>query len=198
MLLEFVYKNLVLLIAILVTITMSAACSAAFPAPSTAATPGTGQQQAVNQDPTPTVLSADETPAQQATPAATESSDGPIVSTGGPGAATGLQAEAFCETVGDSVAELRWELAATPGSAQRVDVTIYSFEGEQFESSELLPPDQTTLKWEDVGGQAIHFWRVLTRHPEGWVSSEIAQFEGVICIGDEVEEPTAVPTDIIP
>ena len=61
---------------------------------------------------------------------------------GGPEAATNLQSEVQCEQPGEPVARLSWTPAEKRGSAQRVDVTIYSFEEGQFDSSELLPPDQ--------------------------------------------------------
>ena len=104
---------------------------------------------------------------------------------GGPEAATNLQSEVQCEQPGEPVARLSWTPAEKRGSAQRVDVTIYSFEEGQFDSSELLPPDQSSFAWEQIHGQAIHDWRVLTLHEEGWVPSLTAGFEGPTCIGDE-------------
>jgi hypothetical protein len=110
---------------------------------------------------------------------------------GNPAAATGLHSEVDCEVPGKAIVKLSWKIASIPGSAQRVDVTIYSFDEDKFDSSELLPPDQSSFVWDRLRGQAIHDWRVLTLHPEGWVSSETAGFEGPTCVGDF--EPTQPP-----
>ena len=69
---------------------------------------------------------------------------------------------------------------------QRVAVTIRrdGFAAGSYEISEALPPGQTNLVWEQVHGQAIHFWRVLTLQPEGWVPSETARFRGPSCVAD--------------
>jgi hypothetical protein len=100
--------------------------------------------------------------------------------------ATGLQGEVACsETeLGQGIARLDWKTGKTPGSEQRVDVTIFrdGFERGDFESTEPLPPDQSSLVWEQLRGQAIHHWRVRTLHPDGWVPSETASFEGPTCV----------------
>ena len=119
--------------------------------------------------------------------------DIPILPPGGPRAATNLQSEVDCEAPGKAIARLNWTLATSPGSEQRVDVTIYSFEGDEFESTGQLPPDQSSLVWERLRGQAIHDWRVLTLHADGWVPSETGSFEGPTCVGEDLE-PTPTPT----
>lgn len=116
--------------------------------------------------------------------------DAPILPPGGPSAATNLQSIVECESPGKAVARLSWTPAASPGATQRVDVTIYTFEGDQFESSKLLPPDQDSLVWEQLKGQAIHDWRVLTLQADGWVPSEIAGFEGPTCVVEVLDTPT--------
>ena len=101
----------------------------------------------------------------------------------GTSAATNLEAETKCsnDQPPKPIAQLRWTPASPQGAAQRVDVTIFDFSGTKFDSSETLAAGQTSLSWDRVSGTAIHSWRVLTQQPEGWVSSEIADFKGVPC-----------------
>jgi hypothetical protein len=84
------------------------------------------------------------------------------------------------------IAELKWTVASNPGSAQRVEVTIYrdGFERRRLESSELLPPDQSFLAWERLDPGIIHYARVLTRHGEEWVPSASVSFQGPTCVAD--------------
>lgn len=116
--------------------------------------------------------------------------DAPILPPGDSGAATNLQSMVECESPGKAIARLSWTPAASPGTVQRVDVTIYTFEGDQFESSKLLPPGQDSLVWEQLKGQAIHDWRVLTLQADGWVPSKIASFEGPTCVVEVLHTPT--------
>lgn len=155
--------------------------------------PGTRPAQAIPKIYLPLVAhGAGQTGSAQVTP--TVPPDRPILEPGGPGAATDLRAMAECEQPGLPVAELTWTVAEERGEAQRVDVTIYSFEEGQFQSSQLLPPGQSTLRWYDLNGQAIHFWRVLTLHPEGWVPSDLGGFAGPTCVG----RPPGTPTPTLP
>jgi hypothetical protein len=107
---------------------------------------------------------------------------------GGPRAATGLESQTGCrdDDPRKGFADLRWVVAANPGSEQRVAVTIArdGFQTGNFQVSGPLGPNQTTLRWEQLQGQAIHYWRVLTRHGQEWVPSDTASFEGPPCIGD--------------
>jgi len=48
----------------------------------------------------------------------------------------------------------------------------------------VITPSQNALVWRPVRGQAIHFWRVVTLQPEGWVPSDVASFEGLTCVAD--------------
>jgi hypothetical protein len=107
------------------------------------------------------------------------------------GAATLLQARLDCDQ-GDfrkGIAELSWTVAPSRGVEQKVVITLLrdGFEKGDYESSERLPAKQSSLRWERLSGQAIHFWRVLTLLETGeWVPSETAQFEGPTCVRDAV------------
>lgn len=155
--------------------------------------PGAGSSQTAGQIFLPLLArNPGNTGPAQATP--TVPPDRPILEPGGPRAATDLRAVAECEQPGVPVAEITWTVAEERGEAQRVDVTIYNFEEGQFDSSEILPPGQSTLRWYDLNGQAIHFWRVLTLHPEGWVPSDLGGFAGPTCVG----RPPGTPTPTLP
>jgi hypothetical protein len=122
--------------------------------------------------------------------------DAPILEPGGPGAAIDLQSEVDCENPGEAIARLSWSPAATKGAKQRVDVTIFKdgFQMGEFEASEVLPLDQSSLIWEQVSPGLNHRWRVLTLQENGWIPSEIAIFKGPVCVGDEEEElPSTTP-----
>jgi hypothetical protein len=103
-------------------------------------------------------------------------------------AARGLASAARCTRVHPrrALAVLQWTPAAEPGSAQRVEVTIFpdGFEAGPVEHSGLLPPGQSQLRWWRVHGQGVHFWRVLTRDEQGWVASGVSRFEGPLCAVD--------------
>jgi hypothetical protein len=105
---------------------------------------------------------------------------------GGPGAATNLRGESICsdEQVAHAVAQLRWTPAVDRGDEQLVQVTIYSFDLPGSTFSEPLDPDTDSLVFEQVSGQAVHQWRVLTRRGETWTPSEGAEFVGATCVVD--------------
>lgn len=109
----------------------------------------------------------------------------PVLAAGGPLAATQLQATATCRQgqPGQAFASLSWVPAAQRGSEQRVQVTIYrdGFERGSFRVGAVLSPDRASSEWEPLEGQAIHYWRVLTLHSEGWRPSESGSFEGPTC-----------------
>ena len=109
----------------------------------------------------------------------------PVLAAGGPQAATQLQATATCRQgqPGQAFASLSWVPAAQRGSEQRVQVTIFrdGFERGSFRAGPVLSPDRATSDWEPLEGQAIHYWRVLTLHSEGWRPSQIGSFEGPTC-----------------
>src|SRR5207248_586281 len=103
-------------------------------------------------------------------PTATSTTQGLSVSNapGGPGAATGLQAEAHCEAVGSriAVADLSWTVAASRGQEQRVALTTFrdGFDTNNFDLSPPLPADATSFRWRGLNPGGVHYWRVLTRH----------------------------------
>jgi hypothetical protein len=109
-----------------------------------------------------------------------------IGSPGGPGAATSLRGESVCseEQVAHAVAELTWVPAVDRGDEQLVQVTIFAFDLPGSTFSEPLDPDTGSLVFEQVSGQAVHQWRVLTRHGETWTPSEGAEFVGATCVVD--------------
>lgn len=113
---------------------------------------------------------------------------------GGPKAATNLVAKPDCDGVNPrkAIARLSWTPATKAGQEQRVVVTIFrdGFERGEFDISKVLKPGETNLVWDEIRGQAIHFWRVLTLHPEGWVPSVTARFEGPPCVSDPVKQST--------
>ncbi|WP_455210864.1 hypothetical protein [Kaarinaea lacus] len=94
-----------------------------------------------------------------------------------------------------SIAQLSWRPAENAGDEQRIDVTIFKdgFETGRFESSKALPPDITSYQFDDVKGQALHRWRVVTRTGNDVFFSETARFEGVVCVGDVVVDQPPVP-----
>lgn len=100
-------------------------------------------------------------------------------------AASQLSAQADCmdEEPGRAVVRLSWQPAGNHGTAQRVIATIFrnGFERRAFEASGALAGRRRVFDWYRVHGQAIHFWRVLTRRANGWVPSAIGQFEGPTC-----------------
>jgi hypothetical protein len=102
--------------------------------------------------------------------------------------ALGLEAKAECSQteLRKGIAKLSWKVAATPGIAQRVDVSIYrdGFATGNFETAGSLSPSQSSLEWQRLEPGIIHYYRVLTLHTHGWVGSEIASFEGPTCVAD--------------
>jgi len=126
-----------------------------------------------------------------------EIAEPPILQPGGPGAASNLRASQDCdsEVLRKGIALLEWEIAREPGSEQKVEVTIFreGFETGNSIPSKPLPGDQTELRFDRVAGQALHRWRVLTLHGEGYVPSETARFTGPICVYDEAEVEDQIP-----
>ena len=116
----------------------------------------------------------------------------PILSEGGFKAATNLQSEVGCSEINPrkSFAKLSWIVAENPGTEQRIALTIFKdgFHKGNFQVSEPLSPNHTSIAWDQISGQAIHQWIVLTKHKDGWVPSETASFEGPLCIADMVNK----------
>jgi hypothetical protein len=98
-------------------------------------------------------------------------------------AATGLVGEARCsqEFIGVAEADLRWKPASAVGEEQLVEISIFAFEPGKSVYSDPLGPTRDHVVLNAVSGQAIHQWRVLTRHGNIWTPSDPAEFEGVTC-----------------
>jgi hypothetical protein len=104
-------------------------------------------------------------------------------------AATRLKGSAECSAVepGVAFASLGWRPARQQGTKQRIAVTILpaGFETGEIRLSGPLPRHVSSLEWRAIEGQAVHYWRVVTRQPEGWVASATASFTGPMCVADE-------------
>jgi hypothetical protein len=104
---------------------------------------------------------------------------------GGQGAANNLVARAECSqmTPGRAVAYLNWTITS-PGNVQRVDVTIFpdGFATGDYESVGPLPSNQSSLAFDQLKGQAVHQWRVLTLVGGAWIASQTERFEGPTCV----------------
>jgi hypothetical protein len=109
----------------------------------------------------------------------------PIV--GGQGAATNLVARVECAQAvpGQALAHLAWTITSA-GSEQRVDVTIFpdGFAAGHYESVGPLQPNQSSLTLDQLKGQAVHQWRVLTLRGGAWIASKTERFEGLTCVRD--------------
>ena len=110
----------------------------------------------------------------------------PIVQTDASGAAGNLRATADCSSteMRKAAVTLEWSVAQPKGTQQRVLVSVYGFREGRFEASEPLAPDQSTLAWSRVHGQAIHSWMVLTLQGGSWRASTIDTFTGPSCVAD--------------
>lgn len=121
----------------------------------------------------------------------------PILEPGGPRAASELEDTPGCSDDEFPAGQvlLKWRPAAEPGTQQHVHVTIFreGFETGRFITIRDLEPSDSELLFEEVAGQALHRWRVLTLHPDGFVPSETARFDGPICVRDEDEDDSTVP-----
>lgn len=112
--------------------------------------------------------------------------------------ATDLSTQIFCDPAasGRGLAEFRWTPADPPGQEQRIEVTIFKrgFETGDFEESKPLSPDDDVFVFESVQGQAVHRWRVVTVGAAAETASEVARFEGPLCVDDEVlDQPDPIP-----
>ena len=114
-----------------------------------------------------------------------------------PNAATQLAASVECSPYErwKGWARLSWTPAQIAGEDQRIDVTIFKdgFETQRFESSKALGPTESSYLFENVQGQALHRWRVVTRTGDQLVFSETSRFEGPICVGDVIADQPPVP-----
>lgn len=150
--------------------------------------PTAGSVRSNTVDPSPNA-SPSSTPSSSPSPSPSPtrpSLSGPVLSAGGQRAASDLESRTGCsdDEVGRGFADLTWTPATQRGQEQKLQVTIFreGFESGNFKVSEALTPDRASYRWTPEG-QAIHQWRVLTRHSDGWVPSETARFEGPSCVG---------------
>jgi hypothetical protein len=104
-------------------------------------------------------------------------------------AATRLKASAECSAIepGLALASLAWRPARELGTEQRIAITILpaGFETDDFRLSDPIAREVSSLEWRAIEGQAVHYWRVLTHQPEGWIASTTGSFTGPICVADE-------------
>jgi hypothetical protein len=109
----------------------------------------------------------------------------PILAGDAARAARDLAAMADCldGEPGRGIVRLSWRAAADPGSEQRLILTIYrgGFERGLFEATGPLAAGRTSFDLYRLHGQAIHTWKVLTRHDDGWVPSAEGSFVGPTC-----------------
>jgi hypothetical protein len=104
-------------------------------------------------------------------------------------AATRLQSSVRCSSNAPrtGIARLRWRAVRRPGRRQWIAVTIFlrGFALGSFEASRPLANGVSSFVWRRVHGQAIHYWRVITRDRNGrWLGSATAQFTGPTCIAE--------------
>ena len=66
-----------------------------------------------------------------------------------------------------------------------VTIFLRGFALGSFEASRPLANGVESFEWRRVHGQAIHYWRVITRDRNGrWLGSATAQFTGPTCIAE--------------
>jgi hypothetical protein len=84
---------------------------------------------------------------------------------------------------GRGIVRLSWRAAPEQGSEQRLILTIYrnGFERSLFEATGPLEADRASFDLYRLHGQAIHTWKVLSRHGDGWVPSAEGSFVGPTC-----------------
>jgi hypothetical protein len=104
-------------------------------------------------------------------------------------AATRLRSSVRCSSNAPrtGIARLRWRAVRRPGRRQWIAVTIFlrGFALGSFEASRPLANGVSSFEWRRVHGQAIHYWRVITRDRNGrWLGSSTASFTGPTCIAE--------------
>ena len=104
-------------------------------------------------------------------------------------AATRLRSSERCSSNAPrtGIARLRWRPVRRPGRQQWIAVTIFlrGFALGSFEASRPLANGVSSFEWRRVHGQAIHYWRVITRDRNGrWLGSATGSFTGPTCIAE--------------
>jgi hypothetical protein len=91
---------------------------------------------------------------------------------------------------GSRVAKFAWEMAAEPGEAQRLDLTMFrdGFERGEFETIAQLSGTQSAADSDKGDAGVNYYWRVLTLNPAGWVPSDTARYQAPICPVDTISE----------
>ncbi|MEM8649907.1 MAG: hypothetical protein AAGF54_05195, partial [Pseudomonadota bacterium] len=66
---------------------------------------------------------------------------------------------------------------------QRIDITPFrnGFESNSFDTIGELESTRSEMVWDGGEPGINYYWRVLTRTPEGWVSSDISRYEAPTC-----------------
>lgn len=109
----------------------------------------------------------------------------PILSFDSRRSATSLTSDPGCDSnvLQRGIAQLRWTPSLEGGSAQRVDVSTSAtgISSGILASSSSLVAGAGGYEWLNTEPGAIHYWRVLTRFDDGWVTSEVATFTGLSC-----------------
>jgi hypothetical protein len=105
------------------------------------------------------------------------------------GAAVDLSADTSCSTtvVRTSIIELRWNASAGPSGVQRIDISKFwdGFQNGRYESSRILPAQQSSASWEGAEPGIHYYWRVLTQAGSIWIPSITERFEAPVCPWDQ-------------
>jgi hypothetical protein len=97
--------------------------------------------------------------------------------------ASRLTARPRCDA-GTPEAELAWLPASRPGGAQVVQLGYLAggFTSGGFKTTGSLPPDLARYVWLTLNpGDQTRYWRVLTRHGDSWMPSQVATFHNGPC-----------------
>lgn len=87
-----------------------------------------------------------------------------------------------------SIVALEWQVAAGEGtSAQRVDISKFreGFTSGRYDTTVHLSAATSGVSVEAPEPGINYYWRVLTKSPNGWVSSPVSRFEVPVCPWDE-------------
>ena len=105
-------------------------------------------------------------------------------------AATSLRSKVDCDPYErrKTLAHLSWQPTIPVGEEQFVQVTIFKngFESGSFTLSKQLSGDANSYIFDDVAGQALHRWRILTKQGSQYLASVTERFEGALCLQDTI------------
>lgn len=113
-----------------------------------------------------------------------------------PLAATSLAAEASCgqSLPRAAIVDLAWGAAGASGaSARRVDISKFpeGFATGRFDTTGVQAASLRAASVQAPEPGLRYYWRVLTRGPEGWVSSQVRRFRVPVCRADVLEPDQA-------